>query len=116
MIKNERKIKDLDIENKEIEQIMITQYSSENKFPPKMKICRDHEKAQKIGVDDPDDIRVCQCCGYQVSQKPYNLNCHINSLSDYGVGLCQFFYFIRFSIAITVLICVVYIYSLYKNM
>lgn len=45
MLKHEEKIKELNMENKEIEQILINQLDSDNKFPPKLKICKDHEKS-----------------------------------------------------------------------
>ena len=38
---------------------MIHQFNSENRFPPKLKVCRNHEMAMKIGMDDINDISVC---------------------------------------------------------
>lgn len=37
------------MQNKEIESIIIENMSAENKFPPKLHKCLDHEKAMKVG-------------------------------------------------------------------
>ncbi len=66
-MKKYEKVKELDIQNKETENIIIENLAPENEFPPKLSQCADHEKAMKVGRDDPNDLQICQCCGYQVS-------------------------------------------------
>jgi hypothetical protein len=68
-----------------------------------------------VAQDEPDQMEVCLCCGYQVKNKAIPVYSSLQALKDFGIGISQYYYLLRFTALLSILLVVPYLHAMKKN-